>query len=54
MEQKAGITNKNLKVQYPLPERIGNPDLLTGKKKAIFLVRWDDYWGGCMVFHIIT
>jgi hypothetical protein len=33
MEQKAGIINKNLIMQYPLPERIGNPDLLTGRKK---------------------
>jgi hypothetical protein len=33
MEQKAGIINKNFKMQYPLPERIGNPDLLTGRKK---------------------
>jgi hypothetical protein len=32
MEQKAGIINKILNMQYPLPERIGNPDLLTGRK----------------------
>jgi hypothetical protein len=29
MEQKAGKTNDYFKMQYPLPERIGNPDLLT-------------------------
>jgi hypothetical protein len=36
MEQKVGIyriINKNFKMQYPLPERSGNPDLLTGRKK---------------------
>jgi len=27
------IDFSNLKMQYPLPERIGNPDLLTGRKK---------------------
>jgi hypothetical protein len=33
MEQKVGIINKNLIMQYSLPERIGNPDMLTGRKK---------------------